>query len=131
MAKVSIKSEKNFPFGGIYFTNKAFNVLSLGKVINETLGKRSLTYNGYQWDEIVSALLDVYLYGGDCVEDVNSSVYHLHESPDTRIPTSHSVGREIKDLACNNIEYKSRTGNVFQFNTNLRRKICIPLHHHQ
>ena len=48
MAKVSKKSEKHTPFGGNYFTNRAFNALSLGKVINETLGKRSSTYNGYQ-----------------------------------------------------------------------------------
>ena len=45
---VSKKSEKLTPFGGIYFTNRAFNTLSLGRVINETLGKRSSTYNGYQ-----------------------------------------------------------------------------------
>ena len=98
MAKVSIKSENLTPFGGIYFTNKAFNALSLGKVINETLGTRSLTYNGYQWDEIISALLDVYLCGGDCVEDVNRSECHLRESPAARIPSSHTVGRAIKEL---------------------------------
>ena len=33
MAKVSIKSENLTPFGGIYFTNMAFDALSLGKVI--------------------------------------------------------------------------------------------------
>lgn len=118
MAKVSIKSEKLTPFGGIYFTNKAFNALSLGKIINKTLGTRSQTYNGYQWDEIVSALLDVYLCGGDCVEDVNRSECHLRESPEVRIPTSHTIGRAIKELACENIEYKSGSGNVFRFNTN-------------
>ena len=107
MAKVSIKSENLTPFGGIYFTNKAFNALSLGKIINESLGRRSLTYNGYQWDEIVSALLDVYLCGGDCVEDVNRSECHLRESPNARIPTSHTVGRAIKELACENIEYSN------------------------
>ncbi len=31
MAKVSKKSEKLTPFGGIYFTNRAFNALSLKK----------------------------------------------------------------------------------------------------
>ena len=107
MAKVSIKSEKLTPFGGIYFTSKAFNALSIGKIINESLGMRSLTYNGYQWDEIVSALLDVYLCGGDCVEDVNRSECHLRESPNARIPTSHTVGRAIKELACENIEYSN------------------------
>ena len=118
MAKVSIKSEKITPFGGIYFTNKAFNALSLGKIINETLGMRCLTYNGYQWDEIISALFDVFLCGGDCVEDLNRSECHLREYPNARIPTSHTVGRAIKELACKNIQYKSRTDNVFQFNAN-------------
>ena len=113
MAKVNIKSEKITPFGGIYYASKTFYALSLDKVINGTLGVRSSTYNGYQWDEIVSALLDVYLCGGDCVEDVNRSECHLRESPEVRIPTSHTIGRAIKELACENIEYKSRSGNVF------------------
>ena len=72
MAKVNIKSEKITPFGGIYYASKAFYALSLDKVINGTLGVRSSTYNGYQWDEIMSAMSDVFLCGGDCVEDVNT-----------------------------------------------------------
>ena len=48
-------------------------MLSLDKVINGTLGARSSTYNGYQWNEIMSALSDVFLCGGDCVEDVSRS----------------------------------------------------------
>jgi len=44
MAKVNIKSEKNIPFGGIYYASKAFYALSLDKVINGTLGVRSSTY---------------------------------------------------------------------------------------
>ena len=63
MAKVNIKSEKITPFGGIYYASKAFYALSLDKVINGTLGVRSSTYNGYQWDEIMSAMSDVFLYG--------------------------------------------------------------------
>ena len=73
MAKVNIKSEKLTPFGGIYYTSKVFYALSLDKVINGTLGVRSSTYNGYQWDEIMSAMSDVSLCGGDSVEDVNRS----------------------------------------------------------
>ena len=68
MAKVKIKSEKITPFGGIYYASKAFYALSLDKVINGTLGVRSSTYNGYQRDEIMSAMSDVFLCGGDCVE---------------------------------------------------------------
>ena len=62
MAKVNIKSERITPFGGIYYASKAFlctfYALSLNKVINGTLGVRSSTYNGYQWDEIMSATLN-------------------------------------------------------------------------
>ena len=81
MAKVNIKSEKITPFGGIYYASKAFYALSLDKVINGPLGVRSSTYNGYQWDEIMSAMSDVFLCDGDCVEDVNRSECHMRESP--------------------------------------------------
>ena len=76
MVKVNIKSEKITPFGGLYYASKAFYALSLDKVINGTLGVRSSTYNGYQWDGIMSAMSDVFLSGGDCVEDVNRSECH-------------------------------------------------------
>ena len=58
MAKV--KSEKITTFGGIYYASKAFYALSLDTVINGTLGVRSSTYNGYQWDEIMSAMSGVF-----------------------------------------------------------------------
>ena len=95
MAKVNIKSEKITPFGGIYYASKAFYALSLDKVVNGALGVRSSTYNGYQWDEIISAMSDVFLCGGNCVEDANRSECHLRESPEVRIPTSHIIGRAI------------------------------------
>ena len=118
MAKVNIKSEKITPFGGIYYASKAFYALSLDKVINGTLGVRNSTYNGYQWDEVISALSDVFLCGGDCVEDVNRSECHLRESPEIRTPTSHTVGRAIKELSNEDLEYKFSSRNVFRSNTN-------------
>ena len=120
MAKVNIKSEKITPFGGIYYASKAFYALSLDKIINDTLGVRCSTYNGYQWDEIMSAMSDVFLCGGDCVEDFNRSECHLRESPEIQIPTSHTIGRAIKELSHEDMEYKSPSGNVFRFNTNPR-----------
>ena len=123
MAKVNIKSEKITPFGGIYYASKAFYALSLDKAINGTLGVRSSTYNGYQWDVVMLAMSDVFLCGGDCVEDVNRSECHLRESPEVRIPTSHTVGRALKGLSHEDLEYKSSSGNVFRFNTNPRLSI--------
>ena len=80
MAKVIIKSEKITPFGGIYYASRTFYALSLDKVINGTLGVRSSTYNGYQWGEVMSVMSDVFLCGGDSVEDANRSECHLRES---------------------------------------------------
>ena len=68
----------------------------------------------------MSAMSDVFLCGGDCVEDVNRSECHLRESPEVRIPTSHTIGRAIKELSHEDLEYKSSSGNVFRFNTNPR-----------
>ena len=48
---------------------------------------------------------DVFLCGGDCVEDVNRSECHLRESPEVRIPTSHTIGRAIKELSHEDMEY--------------------------
>ena len=63
---------------------------------------------------------DVFLCGGDCVEDVNRCECHLRKSPEVRIPTSHTIGRAIKELANEDQKYKSSSGNVFRFNTNPR-----------
>ena len=82
MAKTNIKSDKITPLRGVYYASKAFYALSLDKVINGYLGVRSSTYNGYQRDEIMSAMSDVFLCGSDCVKDVNRSECHLRESPD-------------------------------------------------
>lgn len=60
MAKVNKKSEKITPFGGIHYASKAFYALSLAKVVNGSLDVRSSTYNGYLWDEIMSAMSGVF-----------------------------------------------------------------------
>ena len=105
MSENSLILEEITPFGEIYYASKAFYALSLDKVINGTLGVRSSTYNGYQWDEIMSAMSDVFLCGSDCVENVNRSECHLRESPEIRIPTSHTIGRAIKEISHEDMEY--------------------------
>ena len=73
----------------------------------------------------MSAMSDVFLRGGDCVEDVNRSECHLRESPEVRIPTSYTIGRAIKELSHEDLEYKSSSGNVFRFNTNPRHNYLL------
>ncbi len=70
MAKISIKSEKITPFGGIFHVREQFSRF-VGPVIDKVLGLRCTSF-GYQYSEIVGSLSSVYFCGGDCVEDVTS-----------------------------------------------------------
>ena len=100
MAKVNIKSEKITPFGEIYYASKAFYALSLDKIINGTLGVRSSTYNGYQWDEIMSAMSDVFLCGGSYSEDIirtvdgNCRIFYIRAIHSALSKRTTNVGRE-------------------------------------
>ncbi len=80
MAKVSIKSEKNTPFGGISQVREEFSRF-VGLVIDKVLGLRCTSF-GYQYGEIAGSLASVYFCGGDCVEDVTSHLMpHLSLHP--------------------------------------------------
>ena len=68
MAKVSIKSEKITPCGGLFHVRELFSRY-VGPVIDKVLGLRCASY-GYQYSEIVGSLSSVYFCGGDCVEDL-------------------------------------------------------------
>ena len=50
MAKISIKSEKITPFGGIFHVREQFSRF-VGPVIDKVLGLRCTSY-GYQYSEI-------------------------------------------------------------------------------
>lgn len=110
MTKLQIKSDRITSFGGIYLVNRLFDHFSLGKVINDTLGLRSTAYNGYQWDEIVKSLFDIYLCGGDHIEDITSIMHCLSQAPGSHVPSSGTIGRGIKQLATDNITYTAKSG---------------------
>ncbi|MBI9037094.1 MAG: hypothetical protein JEY97_03100 [Bacteroidales bacterium] len=56
------------PFAGISFVNDCFEKLGICKLIDKELGNRVFSY-GYQYSEIIKNLTNVFLSGGDCVED--------------------------------------------------------------
>lgn len=110
MTKLQIKSDRITSFGGIFLVNRLFDHISLGKVINDTLGLRSTAYNGYQWDEIVKSLFDIYLCGSDHIEDITSLMHCLSQAPGSHVPSSGTIGRGIKQLATDNITYTAKSG---------------------
>ena len=116
MAKVSIKSEKITPFGGIFHVRELFSRF-VGPVIDKVLGLRC-TSNGYQYSEIVGSLSSVYFCRGDCVEDVTSHLMgHLSLHPTLRTCSSDTILRGISELSCANTTYTSDSGKSYDFNT--------------
>ena len=116
MAKVSIKSEKITPFGGIFHVRELYSRY-VGPVIDKVLGLRCTSY-GYQYSEIVGSLSSVYFCGGDCVEDVTSHLMpHLSLHPTIRTCSSDTILRGISELATANTTYVSDTGKSYDFNT--------------
>ena len=101
MAKVSIKSEKITPFGGIFHVRELFS-----------------RYVGPdQYSEIAGSLSSVYFCGGDCVEDVTSHLMpHLSLHPTLRTCSSDTILRGISELATVNTTYTSDTGKSYDFN---------------
>lgn len=118
MTKLQIKFDRITFYGGIYLVNWLFWPVSLGKVVNDTLDLRSTARNGYQWDEIVKSLFDIYLCGGDHIEDITSLMPCLSQAPGSHIPSSDTIGRGIKQLETDNITYTAKSGKTYTFNTN-------------
>ena len=116
MAKISIKSDKLTPFGGIFSVMEQFDSM-LSSVINSTLGLRCSSY-GYQYSEIIRSLMSVYFCGGSCIEDVTAHLMnHLSLHPSLRTCSADTVLRAIKELTQTNISYTSDKGKVYDFNT--------------
>jgi hypothetical protein len=116
MTKVSIKSERITPFGGIFHVRELFSRY-VGPVIDKVLGLRCTSF-GYQYGEIAGSLASVYFCGGDCVEDVTSHLMpHLSLHPTLRTCSSDTILRAISELATANTTYTSDTGKSYDFNT--------------
>ena len=97
MAKVSIKSEKITPFGGIFHVRELFSRY-VGPVIDEVLGLRCTSY-GYQYSEIAGSLSSVYFCGGDCVEDVTNAP-SLTPSHSSHMQLRHHLERDFGTGHC-------------------------------
>ena len=114
MAKVQIKNEKITPFGGIYFVTKQFKPIE--RAIDEYLGRRCVSV-GYQYGEIVRAMMCNFFCGGDRTEDINSIKERVGYGPDSRLCSPDTVLRMLSQLSVDDTVYKSISGKEYRFNT--------------
>lgn len=108
------------PFSGISFVNDSFNKVGMSQLIDNELGSRVELF-GYKYSDIFRNLTNVFLSGGDCIEDISGNLgEHLKSIPNNRVPSPDTVLRGIKELSCDNINYTAESGISYDFNINLR-----------
>lgn len=124
---MSIKIQKLYgsvsPFAGISFVNELFNQSGLSKLIDIELGMRVQTI-GYQYSEIIRNLSNVFISGGDCIEDISTHLKnHLKAIPNNRVPSPDTILRGITELSTENTQFTSTSDIIYDFNinTNLNR----------
>ena len=118
MTKVAIKNENITSLGGIYHIMDVFSKLGFEKLTESVLGKRGSSGKAFSHGSIFGSLFFSYLCGGDCLEDINALIGQFRQRPDTLLPGADTVGRGLKELAEENIVYKSETsGKSYSFNT--------------
>ena len=118
MTKVAIKNENITSFGGIYHIMDVFSRLDFEKLTESVLGKRGSSGKAFSHGSIFGSLFFSYLCGGDCLEDINALIGQFRQRPNTLLPGADTVGRGLKELAEENIVYKSETsGKSYSFNT--------------
>ena len=118
--KIQKLSDLVSPFAGISFVNALFNGSGLSKLIDTKLGMRVQT-TGYQYSEIIRNLSNVFISGGDCIEDVSTHLKdHLTSIPANQVPSPDTILRGIKELSTDNTPLISTSGNHYDFNINTK-----------
>ena len=108
------------PFAGISFVNDSFNKSGMNQLIDSELGMRVKTF-GYQYSEIFRNLANVFLSGGDCIEDIGAHLgEHLKAIPKNNVPSPDTLLRGIKELTTDNKIYTSKSDIPYDFNINMR-----------
>jgi len=108
------------PFSGISLVNHYFNKSGLAQLIDNELGIRTMRI-GFQYSEIFRNLTNVFLSGGDVIEDINNHLgEHLKSIPHNNVPSADTVLRAIKELTTKNTVYISDKGLSYNFNINTK-----------
>ena len=89
MVKIQKYTNTASPFSGISFINEVFNKVGLSQLIDNKLGNR-VKLVGYSYSEIIRNLCNVFLSGGDVIEDVSTHLdVYLKEIPNNNVPSRH------------------------------------------
>ncbi|RLD68811.1 MAG: hypothetical protein DRI95_01945 [Bacteroidetes bacterium] len=103
------------PFSGNSLVNHHFNKSGISQLIDNELGVR-VKYAGFQYSEIFRNLTNIFLSGGDVIEDINTHFgEHLKSIPGNNVPSADTVLRALKELTSKNTTYTSDSGILMKF----------------
>lgn len=109
------------PFSVNSLVNHYFNKSGISQLIDNELGVR-VKYVRYQNNEIFRNLTNVFLSGGDVIEDINTHFReHLKSIPGNNVPSADTVLRSFKELTTENTIYTS--DNSLSYNFNISSKL--------
>ena len=111
MTKVQIKNDRITPFGGFFHIMDVFEECGLKECIRHHLGVRGSLSSAYQYDELFLSLFSNYLCGGDCLEGIMKIRGLLSDRPNTRIASSDTIARGLKELRSPHRPYEGKTYN--------------------
>lgn len=114
-----LKSHHISPFGGLNFVLKEFDVLGVGRYLNESLGVLP-NQAKYDWRDLFYSFWSVFFCGGDCAEDLDGNFKNaLSNIPNLNVPSPDRVLERMKKLSEPTQYYETPRGVVLhQFNHN-------------
>lgn len=116
--KIQKYSKSVNPFSGVSLVNESFNTSGLSQLIDSELGSR-VKYVGFSYSDVFRNLTNVFLSGGDVIEDVGAHLgKYLKEIPNNKVPSPDTIQRALKELTTQNTVYRSKSGIAYNFNIN-------------
>jgi hypothetical protein len=117
--KISQSTDKISPFGGFNFCHQLLGRTGIPQLVDSELGKR-VKKVGFNYSDIFSNHLAVFLSGGDCTEDIQEHLHaHLKEVRGLSVCSADTILRGIKELATPIEELTGPTGVEHFFNINM------------
>jgi hypothetical protein len=118
MTKIQKISKNLTPFAGVFFANEEFKRSGLRKLIDNQLGIRVST-KGYSYGNLVGNFFNLFLCGGECVEDIQQHFRPtLEQIPGNEVSSADTLLHCFNELATENTTVVSSTKKEYQFNVN-------------
>ena len=118
MTKIVIKNENTTSYGGIYHIMDVFSKLGFEKLLNPCWADVEAVAKHSAMEVFLALSSSATFVVANALRDINVLIGQFNQRPDTLLPCADTVGRGLKELAKENIVYKSEiSGKSYSFNT--------------